>query len=235
MKNIVIGIEGLVGSGKTAICKEMLKSIPNSILLQGGNLYRAIAFALISSGMELNKLKLDLKCTDIKSIMEDLKITLEIEDRDTVIYLDGKKIDEVDLQSITSSLAVSEIINVADNQNLYLFARDIIDSLKENFNVIVSARDLMKIYPDLDYHFLVTASLEERVRRKCIQYENKVDLVELRKNLVERDNLHKKAGFHHIYDNTIVVDITECNSVLESTQKVLRHILVNGHPVKFDD
>ena len=59
--------------------------------------------------MELNKLKLDLKCTDIKSIMEDLKITLEIEDRDTVIYLDGKKIDEVDLQSITSSLAVSEI------------------------------------------------------------------------------------------------------------------------------
>ena len=37
--NIVIGIEGLVGSGKTSLCRELLKMIPNSIILHGGNLY----------------------------------------------------------------------------------------------------------------------------------------------------------------------------------------------------
>ena len=36
-KNIVIGIEGLVGSGKTSICREMLKRNDNAILLNGGN------------------------------------------------------------------------------------------------------------------------------------------------------------------------------------------------------
>ena len=44
MPNIVIGIEGLVGSGKTSICRELLKRIPNSILFHGGDLYRAIVF-----------------------------------------------------------------------------------------------------------------------------------------------------------------------------------------------
>ena len=32
MNNVVIGIEGLVGSGKTSICRELLNFIPNSII-----------------------------------------------------------------------------------------------------------------------------------------------------------------------------------------------------------
>ena len=30
--NITIGIEGLVGAGKTSICRELLKKVPNSII-----------------------------------------------------------------------------------------------------------------------------------------------------------------------------------------------------------
>ena len=54
-KNIVIGIEGLVGSGKTSISKELLKYIPNSIILHGGNIYRAIVNGIINSGTDLKK------------------------------------------------------------------------------------------------------------------------------------------------------------------------------------
>ena len=57
MENKVIGIEGLVGCGKTSICRELLNRIPNSILLNGGNMYRAIAFAIISSGKPIKDLK----------------------------------------------------------------------------------------------------------------------------------------------------------------------------------
>ena len=49
MSNIVIGIEGLVGAGKTSICRKLLELIPNSIILHGGNLYRGIVLALLSS------------------------------------------------------------------------------------------------------------------------------------------------------------------------------------------
>ena len=72
MSNMVIGIEGLVGAGKTAICKELLNEIPNSILLQGGNLYRAIVFALLSSKTNLEELKQAMKQADIKQIMDKI-------------------------------------------------------------------------------------------------------------------------------------------------------------------
>lgn len=228
MENIVIGVEGLVGSGKTSSCRELLNYVPNSIFLQGGNLYRGIVFALISSGIDLKQIKENIKNTDIKSIMEKLKITLSIEDRDTVIYIDGKKIDEEDLQSAKTSLAVSEVCNVVDNQSFYLFARDIIQNFKERFNVIVSGRDLMKIYPDLDYHFFFTASLEKRITKKSLQYEGNIDLSELRENIIARDNLHTNAGFYKKYDNTIVVDVTDCDSVLECAQKVFKYINVKN-------
>lgn len=55
MSNIVIGIEGLVGAGKTSICRELIKEIDNTILLNGGNLYRAIVYAMLKNGKKLKK------------------------------------------------------------------------------------------------------------------------------------------------------------------------------------
>ena len=224
MEHIVIGIEGYVGAGKTAICKELLNYIPNSILLEGGNLYRAIVYSLLNSGIDLENLKQNMKQVDIKGIMEKLKIQIAIENRDTTIYVDGKKIEEEFLQSAQSSLAVSEVGTVADNKNLYLFGRKLIDEFKQKYNVIVSGRALMEIYPDLDYHFLITASIEERIRRKSIQYNGNIDLEELRKNIITRDDLQEKAGYYKKYDKTIMIDVTNCDTVEDSTNSVMQHI-----------
>ena len=224
MENLVIGIEGLVGAGKTAICKELLNKIPNSILLQGGNLYRAIVFGLMSSGINLKELRQNMNNANIKEIMDKLKITIAIENRDTVIYINGNKIDEENLQNANSSLAVSEVSNVADNTSFYLFGRSIIEKFKKDFNVIVSGRDLMKIYPNLDYHFLITASLEERIRRKCIQYNGTISEEEVRQNIIKRDELQEKSGFYKQYENTILLDVTNCKTPEEGADEVLNKI-----------
>ena len=50
MSNIVIGIEGLVGAGKTSICRKLTEIIPNTVMFNGGNLYRAIVYGLMKSG-----------------------------------------------------------------------------------------------------------------------------------------------------------------------------------------
>ena len=224
MKNKVFGIEGYVGAGKTAICRELLNLIPNSIILEGGNLYRAIVYALMTSGINLEDLKKNMQHVDIKSVMEKLKIEIKIENRDTIILIDGKEIEEEKIQSAKSSMAVSEISKVADNKNFYVFGKKIIDQFKEKYNVIVSGRDLMKIYPELDYHIFVTASLDERVKRKCIQYNGKCDEDEIRNNIIERDKLQEEAGYYKIYDKTIVVDVTNCKSAKESANEVLSKI-----------
>lgn len=228
MQNIVIGIEGLVGSGKTTICRKLLDYIPNSVILHGGNLYRGIVYALMNQNKklseDLNSLKANLKDMDITEIMRKLQVEIKLEDRETVIYIAGKKIDEEELQSDKSSMAVSVAGNAADNSNLFIFARNIINNFKEKYNVIVSGRALMQIYPDLDYHFLITASLEERVNRKLNQYNNNIDREELKLHIQKRDELQEKSGFYKKYEKTIEVDVTNCKTAEESTEEVCKYI-----------
>ena len=142
-----------------------------------------------------------------------------------MIYIDGKLADEKELQSKASSLAVSIVGGIADNTNLFKYAENLINELKKENDVIVSGRSIMKIYPETDYHLFITASLDERVKRKCIQYKGKETKKEVRKNIKIRDFLQKIAGFYKIYPNTIKIDVTDCKSVKESTQKVMEYII----------
>lgn len=228
MEHIVIGIEGLVGSGKTSICRELLQKIPNSIVIHGGNLYRAIVYALMQSNNELadniKNLKTSLKQIDIKKIMDMLKVEIKIENRETVIYVDGKKIEEEKLQSKETSMAVSVAGGSADNTNLFIFAKNLINNFKEKYNVILSGRALLSIYPELNYHFFITASLEERAKRKAIQYGENVNLEELKEHIKKRDELQEKAGFYNIQERTIKLDVTNCKSVSESTNKIFAQL-----------
>ncbi len=226
MSNIVIGIEGLVGSGKTSICKELLKYIPNSIILHGGNFYRGIIYALMHSShsIDLANLKDNIKNTDVKKLMTMLKVDFKIENRETVFYIDGVKIDDEKLQSAENSLAVSIAGKEADSSRFYEFARRLIDMYKMEYNVIVSGRDLMRIYPNLDYHLFITADLEERVKRKMIQYGKNADYNAIKENITKRDELQEKSGYYKIYDNTIKIDVTNCTTIEESTKEVLKHI-----------
>lgn len=228
MNNIVIGIEGLVGCGKTSICRELLNKIPNSVVFHGGNLYRGIIYALMQSNKELSKsmknLESDIEEIDIKSIMDMLKVEIKIEDRQTVIYVAGQKIEEEKLQSKEASMAVSVAGGSANHTNLFIFARNLINKYKEKYNVIVSGRALNTIYPNLNYHFFITASLEERVKRKAIQYGEDANLKELEEHIKTRDDLQEKAGFYNVSENTITIDVTDCKSAKESTEKVCNYI-----------
>lgn len=222
-KNIVIGIEGLVGAGKTSICRQLLNDLPNSVLLNGGNLYRSIIVTLLQQGDNLNKLAKNLQDVDIKDVMDKLNIEIKIENKETQFYANGKKIEEEDMQSSKSSMAVSTIGGMANNEHLFIFARELINNLKQKYNVIISGRAIMQIYPDTDYHFFVTASLDERVKRKNKQYP-KMNGEELREHISQRDALQEKAGFYKLSPKTISIDVTECKTVEESTNKLLKKI-----------
>lgn len=223
MNNIVIGIEGLVGAGKTSICRELIKIIPNTILLNGGNLYRTIIYAMMKNGADLEKLR-NTQNLDIKSMMDLLNVEIRIEDNETKFYIDGILAKEEEIQSKESSMAVSTVGGKADNTKLFEFAKNLINDLRQQHNVIISGRSIMQIYPNTDYHFFVTADLDERVKRKCIQYKNEISEDAVRENVIKRDELQEKAGFYKLDKKTITIDVTDCKTVEESTNKILSKI-----------
>ncbi len=219
--NIVIGIEGLVGTGKTSICKELLKYIPNAIVLHAGNIYRAITYQIIKEQVPFEK----LYSVDLKKLFKEFEISIGIEDRESVVYAHGKKIEENELQSLENSMAVSKISNIANNDNAYKIVREYIEGYKQNHTVIFSGRDTMQIYPDLDYHFFITANIAKRVEWKAKQYDANVSKKEIKENILKRDELQEKSGYYQIYDNTIVVDVSKSNSIEESTKMIAENII----------
>ncbi len=227
MSNLVIGIEGLVGAGKTSICREILKRVPNTVLVNGGNIYRAIVYAMMKNGKKLEELKNAGKAIDIKEMMDLFKIQIKIENQETIVYMGEDKIDEECLQSKEASMAVSVVGGSADNRKLFVFAKELVDDLKKKYHVILAGRSTMKIYPESDYHLFIVADLEERVKRKCIQYGNNEKQDEIRENISKRDKLQEEAGFYEYSPITIEIDVTNCKSVEESTDLVLSKINFN--------
>ena len=224
MSNKVIGIEGMVGAGKTSICKELLNYIPNSIFIDGGNIYRGIIEALHRKGINIKELleksaKEKMEFNPL-SFMKTLEVEFKIENRKTEIYISGEKVSEDKIQSAQNAIDVSKVASEANNSALFAFANNIIESYKKHFNIIVSARELVDIYPNMDCHIFVTATLEERAKRRFNQLGGAISLEEVKKMLIERDFLHEKSGFNKTCKNTIKVDITECKDSKEKAKKV---------------
>ena len=225
MSNIVIGIEGYVGTGKTTVCRKQLEKIPNSIILHGGNIYRAISYGILKTGLLDQKENIaKLGHLDIKNIMDKLKLKIELENNETVVYIHDKKVNEEDLQSLETSMATSKISNVANNDKLYEFGRNIIEKFKQKYNVILSSRDIVNMYPKVDYHFLLIADIDERVRRKIGQYEGKITEQELKKHIEERDKLQQESGYYKIHPITRVIDVTNFKTPEDTMNKLLEYI-----------
>ena len=217
MSNIVIGIEGMVGAGKTSICDELLNLIPNSIFVDGSKIYRALIEALHMAKDNINSLEQMAMLTPF-DLLKKLQVEFKIEDRKTVIA--GKKIDEEAMKSMQNSIGVSKMANQADNSKLFAFAHQIIQEYSKKFNIIVSARDLVKIYPEMDLHIFITASLEERVQRRYNQLKGEYTIDEVRNSIIQRDILHEKSGFNETFDKTVKVDVTGDSSAKESAKKI---------------
>lgn len=225
MSNIVIGIEGYVGTGKTTVCRKLLEKIPNSIILHGGNIYRAISYGILKTGLLAQKENIaKLGHLDIKNIMDKLKLKIELENNETVVYIHDKKVNEEDLQSLETSMATSKISNVANNDKLYEFGRNIIEKFKQKYNVILSSRDIVNMYPKVDYHFLLIADIDERVKRKIGQYEGKITEQELKKHIEERDKLQQESGYYKIHPITRVIDVTNFKTPEDTMNKLLEYI-----------
>jgi len=169
-----------------------------------------------------------MKSVDLKKLFEKFEISIKIEDGESVVYAHGKKIDDSELQSLENSMAVSKISNMASNDNAYKIVREYIRYYNKDYNIIFSGRDTIKIYPEIDYHFFLKADIDKRAKWKTKQYDDKADEKKVKENILKRDELQEKSGYYEIYNNTIVIDVSDSKSVEESTKMVLKNIIING-------
>ena len=172
MVKINIAIDGPVGSGKTTLGRLLAERL-NYHFFDSGLLYRHFAFFYQqNSSFHHEKEK-------VLSLWKDW---LEKNPAQTVSVLEKER---VQLSSPTISNLASQLSPLPELRKVILnFQRE----LTKNQGWVVVGRDITsEVLPTAQIKIFLTASLEERARRRNNQYEKKLIPEEMKRELEERD------------------------------------------------
>ncbi len=175
---IVITIDGLAGSGKTAVSRELAKRLDYRYL-SSGLLYRAVGYLALKNQVSFDRPE------DLLPILKNTEIKLEpTEDLNNKLILNGENVTMAALQpevsEATSSLALHQLI------------RDyLLDMQKNAFvgeNLIAEGRDMGTIiFPDAELKVFLTCSPEILVERRLNQIlKNNPDAAESDPELLKK-------------------------------------------------
>jgi len=198
--NKIVAIDGPAGSGKGTIA-QILSERCNLINIDTGATYRCVALAMLKNNLTLDD-------TDkIIELSKNIKIEFTY---DKKVLLDGIDVtDEIRSKEVTSIVSpVSSIVEV--RKNMVELQR----KMAENRDVVMEGRDITTVvFPNANYKFYLDASLDERAKRRYLQYQEKgidMSLEEIKENIKKRDynDMHKEVGSLTRTEEQIYIDST---------------------------
>ena len=208
-KKPVIAIDGFSSTGKSSISKKIAKKL-DLIHIDTGALYRGVTFFALENCLN------DQQEIDIKSLFSKLnEIHLEFRPNHQILelYLNGKNINK-EIRELRVSKNVSI---VAKQPEIRDFLLDFQRNLAAKGGVIMDGRDIgTVILPNADFKFFVTASPEERARRRHLQLQNagtEASYEEVFQNLITRDKIDSERDVAPLKqaDDAILIDNTFLN------------------------
>lgn len=213
-----IALDGPAGSGKSTIAKAISKKL-NILYLDTGAMYRAC-------GVYANGLGVD--CKDEKAvneIIDGVKISVKYVNGAQRTFLDGVDVSERIRENEVSMFASDISAHQKVREKLVELQREIASGI----DCVLDGRDIgTHVLPNAKFKFYVTASLEERAKRRFIELTMKGQVVDpdaLKEEIAKRDynDSHRKFAPLRQADDAILLD-TSNMSVDEVVNFVLEHI-----------
>jgi len=173
----VIAIDGPSGSGKTTIARLIARELGFNYL-DTGALYRAVAIAL-----RANKVEPDDSDDKLKAVLDRTAVSF----KDGNVYLNGRDVSE--------KIRSKEVDHFSSVFSARRIVRDFLLDAQRNAamhdEVVVEGRDTTTVvFPDSKKKIFLDASIEERAKRRHLQYKEKgldISMDEARKSIIERD------------------------------------------------
>ena len=175
-----IAIDGPAGAGKSTIAKKIAKEL-GYVYVDTGAMNRALAIHFLKHGLKPEDTE------GIKKVCKNAVVTLQYEDGVQQVYLNGENVTAMLRQEEVGNMAsVSSAIPEVRAQLLEL-QRD----LAKEQDVVMDGRDIgTNILPNADVKVYLTASVEERARRRYKELQEKgvaCNLDEIAHDIEERD------------------------------------------------
>ena len=179
MKKSVVAIDGPAGAGKSTIAQMVAKKL-GYVYIDTGAMYRAVAWKVLQSGQPV---------TDalILKIIDDTNVSLENVNGQIYVKVDGKDVTG-QLRTPAVTGLVSRVAQLAPvREKMVLLQRE----MARNGAVVMDGRDIAShVLPEADVKVFLTASIEERAKRRWQEVKDKgyvADLEELKKEIEARD------------------------------------------------
>lgn len=176
-----IAIDGPAGAGKSSVAKAVARAL-GFTYVDTGALYRTIALYMIESGADLED------PAAVTARLPQVEISLEYGPQGQRTLLAGRDVSEA-IRTQEVSMAASRW--VAHIPQARAFLLDLQRGLAQRAHVVMDGRDIgTVILPDAQLKVFLTATAEERARRRTLQLEEAgqpAEFEQVLKEVVQRD------------------------------------------------
>jgi cytidylate kinase len=206
-KKINIAIDGYSSCGKGTLAKVIAKSL-NYIFIDTGAMYRAVTYAMIQKGIDVNNI------VELEELLKSLNITFKhIAEGDFYhTFLNGEDIEN-DIRTMAVSNMVSQVSKVQIVRDFLVKQQQEIGAQK---GVVMDGRDIgTVVFPDAELKIFMTAKAEIRAQRRLNELKENgnlnISFEEVLKNLNERDYIDSNRANSPLLkaQDAIVIDNSE--------------------------
>ncbi|MCT1653196.1 bifunctional cytidylate kinase/GTPase Der [Brachybacterium muris] len=163
---VTIAIDGPAGSGKSTVSRRVAEALEGGIL-DTGAMYRAVAWSCLETGVDLEDREA------VAAVAEELDLDLGTDPEGATVVVAGTDITgEIRTERIStqvSAVATNTLVRaiLQRRQREVLFA-----TAAERGSCVAEGRDITTVVaPDADVRVLLTASEDERMRRRAAELD----------------------------------------------------------------
>lgn len=208
----VITIDGPAGAGKSTVAKRVATSL-GLTYLDTGAMYRAVTLLAQRTGVDVND---DLS---LKRLAEDISLKLT----GGKVFLNGEDVSE----DIRKPEVSDKVSFVARQRSVREIMTKLQREMASNGGVVLDGRDMGSVvFPSADCKIFLTASVEERARRRHAELEQKgiiVSFDEVKHNIIARDKIdsEREVAPLRVPEGAYILDTTGL-TIDEVVQEIVR-------------
>lgn len=215
MKKIVVAIDGPAGAGKSTIAKLAAEKLGYAYI-DTGAMYRSVAWKFLQTGKAFDE-------DFISGLSKTMLIDFKPEAKINRVFVDGTEVTDAirtpEVTAIVSRVAAIGAVREAmvDQQR----------RMGEAGGVLMDGRDIgTVVFPNAQLKIFLTASVEERARRRYAEMVAKgqqVDLQQLQADIAERDKQDSERAISPLRQaaDALLLDTSDMG-ISEVTDRILQ-------------
>ncbi|MDJ0729162.1 MAG: bifunctional pantoate--beta-alanine ligase/(d)CMP kinase [Crocosphaera sp.] len=217
----IIAIDGPAGAGKSTVTREVAKALKLTYL-DTGAMYRGIAWLVLDSGIPV----------------EDKSAIAELVSQATLEFLPSR--DEqppqiiINGENVTQAIRTPQVTALVSPISAYGAVRQKLVAYQQELGklggIVAEGRDIgTNVFPDADVKIFLTASVQERARRRLVDFqaqgEDNINLQQLEQDIEQRDYLDSHRTLAPLRQASDAVELNTDGLTIEEVVKKIIHLV----------